>query len=216
MLRVPKGTSHEGPLHMRTPCIDNFPRLAYHWGGHCKRSTIRSSAIPALKLFDVWVRIFFNFCFYNLHIFTTIACCCLVRVFLLLTSNVDVKTFDCTFPNWFRLCFTIFSYAEWQRQTAIVIEWMNGQMNAWEWPSGADRWMNYRIYILRMKSPPPRGSSPGVHTPVGTRVSFVRHWQSGKDLGSYSTSHRMRTWCILAQVIPVIFAASHSVHRWHT
>ena len=63
-----------------------------------------------------------------------------------------------------------------------------------------------------------RGSSPGMYSPAVDGVYSVRRWQSGKDVGNYSTSRGVRTWRILAQVIICDFCyySQHAIHGVHS
>ena len=61
--------------------------------------------------------------------------------------------------------------------------------------------MNYQIYILHVKR---EGSAKGVYVPVLTHDSFVRRWQSGKDMGNYSTFLGVRTWYVQSKVIRAV------------
>ena len=63
---------------------------------------------------------------------------------------------------------------------------------------------NDRISIAQVKPEPPESQAQAVvHSSAIARVSYFRRWQSGKDVGNYSTSRAVITWHILAQVFPL-------------
>ena len=70
----------------------------------------------------------------------------------------------------------------------------------------------YNLYPARET----RGSSPRMYSPADDGNYFVRQGQSGKDVGNYSTSHGVRTWRILAQVITLFLLLLAACHTWRT
>ena len=74
--------------------------------------------------------------------------------------------------------------------------------------------MNYIIYVPPIK---PEGQAQGCILRWSLIFCFFRRWQSGNDVGNYSTSHGVSTWCNLVQAITDDFfcfsqLALHGVH----
>ena len=118
-------------------------------------------------------------------------------------------------------CFYIW-VNEWMYER--MNEWTNKGMNEWsiEWKNKrtsertnepldgrtnerTNAWMNKywgeNENIEFVSCPWNLRVKPRVYSLAVAHVLFVRRWQSGKDVSNYYTSHRVRTWCILAQVI---------------
>ena len=81
-----------------------------------------------------------------------------------------------------------------------------------------NEWMNLNEFYNLYPARETRGSSPGVYSPAVDGNYSIRQWQSGKDVGNYSTSRVVKTWRILSQVITCEFCcfsqrALHGVHN---
>ena len=85
--------------------------------------------------------------------------------------------------------------ARWHRE----FEWTNERTS-----KRTNERMNERMNLITYISPvKPEGQAHGCilrQSMVSIRQS-IRQWQSGKDVGNYSTSREVKTWFILAQVI---------------
>ena len=84
-----------------------------------------------------------------------------------------------------------------------LFSYVAGELKLWK----IHEWMNFIIYIPPVK---PEGQAQG--------CILQRQWQSGKDVGNYSTSRGVRTWRILDQVIIYDFCCflQHALHGVHS
>ena len=67
-------------------------------------------------------------------------------------------------------------------------------------PANLRMWFNSTTFNTWRAPREIQGSGPETSPPAVAHVLFVWRWRTGKDACNYSTSHGVRTWCVLAQV----------------